>query len=905
MHNKEEKASLANWAAHSKGLVGLFALSALLCSLTSDPRPQQVSQPAAARAASRNKSALLDEDEYSAARKVVATQRPLPRMTSSFNPNDQFLLEAATRVFYGTGPANLSIATHGQDILVTKGQSMVYSDIYIHNYDQLRDLQSAAGPEVDQELCLSQLSNLVRRSERLKRLKYRSDDINLYRLLDTFGHFSSGVLLGNLLFEGMYHECLRLEIREHPEGEPVGTRYCLAKLSHADWNQVDLYDVNKLKMGVCLPRSCDSLDYKSKFSLVKQLLASQTRPMDQGEFLLESLYCLPDELSPMRSIVSSPKACATLVALCAWIALVLHATRRHSQLVGAGAKWNEKLVRRSSSSFGLTTGLSGSRVGPNSANEQQLETSHSRLEQFYSLLSITNNLKSLLNTSKQSSLLESNSREASGARPAVDLSCIEGIKVIAMCYIIMGHVLMCVSILLSNARELASASSLAFYLAYLVPAFAVNCFFTITGLLTAYLIFKQNTGSPSSLVAPNRWAALVAYRYLRIMPLYALVVLYSKTLAKFTGAGPLWDYGTSSLSQRRTCELEPWSRTLLFGANFAPPLEHCIPAGWYLANDFQFALVAPPLLALVHKWPRLGKRLLVALILAGSCAGFWSIFSRHELDVRPIARFAPNGFKTYTSQFSSNYTQPQYRIPAFLIGLLVGLRLFEYEQSKDDDNKKKDGGDEKQRLNGCNNEIEVRHRAGWSEMFKKNGIWLASALVVFCCLTPPIAALLTFERSTARLLVALVIPSYHVFLATATACYVMLATTGHVNKTLASILSAPAWKPLSRLSLSALLVNVEVINYFVQSSSSTHHTSNLYLVALNMFCIVATYAVATVVCVLFEAPIRGALNALLAHLMAKQSVSGGKSAMERKSANCGQESAERAAVPKRKQSGQL
>lgn len=805
-------------------------------------------------------------------------EESLPVLTKSFNPDVPDQLGACEDIFHRPDQmqGRVTVAEFGLMTMIAKMHSKVYNDIFLHHYDSPLELKLAAGPEVDQERCLSHLRELIKRAELSLAEGYRSRDVNLYQLLDTFGKYSSGIFVGRSFFEGMYHECKRLRIRMGPD-ESLGTRYCLAKLKHLDWPQVDRFDLAHLKAAVCLPESCDSLDYKDKFQLIHKLLFLQTTLAESNATRFTGLYCLPDEASPLRSVGRSTATWLTLLALALWLLLLLAATYKdHLSAAGCCVELDSK------SAFGLSKGL-----GVGSRRE-----AGGRFLRLVRILSITNNLRLLFDTSKRSALMMSYSarseptgagrarsgadetasdrgdRKLAGPRELVDLRCIEGVKVISMCYVIMGHVLMCSTSLVVNGREMSANNFMAFIVANLVPAFAVNSFFAITGILTSYLLFRQ--GEAGSLASrPARWLALAAYRYLRIMPMYALVVLYAKHLARFAGSGPLWDYGTSVLGQRRACSLEPWSTTWLFAANFLPALDHCIPSAWYLANDFQFFLITPILLAPLHRWPRLGRRLLAGGALAGLLAGFYSIFSSPVDDLRPIATFAPHGFKTYVSHFSANYSQPQYRIPAYLVGLLIGHNLYTYERDRlhrserQADEKRPEGG-------AVEGEPEEENPADCSDSFKRLAVPISPFLILACCLTPVIGSRLPFSKPAARLMVALITPSYHILFALAVGLFIRLATTGQANSWLTAFLAAPHWKPLARLSLSTVLINVEVINYIIQSNTSLYYFNNLYLVSLNLVCILATYLVSLVVCLLFEAPLRGALNELLAICMSKR-----------------------------------
>lgn len=917
--------------------------------------------------------------------------------------------------------------------MIAKHLSMVYTDVAIHRYDSYEDLKASNGQDSDQDQCVRQLGQMVDRADKLRQQKYTSRDLNIFRVLDVFGRPPAGFIVGSTSWLGHYEECLHLEIEGQTPSERLPTRYChaLVKLRHWPKSGPMAEDLMP-SLGVCLPKSCDSTNYKNKFELIKRLVEFNFRQLDQDEIIFESLYCLPEEDSPLRSISQSPKSLATACGFGIWIAVLIYATikyelyrierkrlRREARLVqgltGPDSRSNSPLEE--TKAVGLSMGFdmkssqgAGQKLDPVMAYVAERERHNSRYIKIYKSLSIINNLKLLFNTSKVSSLMSKTTKDNETAaeqdareleslladKPIIDLRALEGIKVICMAYVIMGHVLMCLTMCIKNGRDLAVSTSPSFFIANLVPAFAVNSFFTVTGLLTSYLLFKQNK-SHSLFGSPLKWLAFMLYRYLRIMPMYIIVILYTKFLSRYAGSGPLWDYGTSATGQRQACENEPWLWTLLFGANFKPPLEHCIPSAWYLANDFQFFMVTPIFLSILHSNPKLGKRVLSFGMLAGYLAGFWSIINSDVEDLRPVARFMPHGFKTYVSHLSFNYTRPQYRIPAYFCGLLVGFLLHNFEQDKlgwlkrqqvkrrletekqakeareeeernqdqlqhnptlveqgdsvelddediplgedvdlnlsdsamadedeterqdcaspdinfDDDNDfepntPEDGKtaiepvDEniEETKNDVNETDEVPisqdHKAQvsqnvsqstgeltkpdqddpepiWSPILIEHGTSISLLFISLCCVTPLIGSRLPFNKFFAKLMVAFIMPSYHVLFSISIGIYLLLATTGHANKLITGLLSASLWKPFARLSLCAVLLNVEVINYLVQTNTETQTINTIYQFSFDLFAIVCTYIVATITCVLFEAPMRAALNHLLGYFMGKLS----------------------------------
>lgn len=788
--------------------------------------------------------------------------------------------------------------------LTAKLQSSIYTDLLTHHYDNFDELNQSGGPKINQELCLNQLEYFIKRVEKIKEHNYRTNDIDFYMLIDSFGRRGHGLLTGNSVWLGDYNECLKRDVFDL-NNEKVDLRYCVLNLKFHDWTQEDTATrLIAFKMGVCLPKSCDSRMYKNKYTLVEKLANAAISSHDLNGFYVYSLYCLPDNESNLRIWYKHPKVVLTVTLLVGWIALLVYSTYKYEHHIEEEAKAKD-----------IADEISGIKV----CSDSKTMPAHKELEVrqgnvmigIYKALSIKVNVKNLFNTSNKSSLLDvqqnsaksSETNQPDGVKegsdnnklPIIDLNSLESIKVICMWYVILGHVLMCTTMVMDNGRNMASTTSISWFTANLTPAFAVNSFFCITGLLTSYLLFKTNQ-IENIMKRPIGWLGLIMYRYFRILPLYLIVVLYLKNVAKFTGSGPLWDYGTSSISQRRICERESILWTLLFGANFKSPFKHCIPSAWYLADDFQFFLVTPIFLSVLYKNKKLGTRLLILSIVIGYLAGIASIYMTDFDNLLPIAKFMPHGLKTYVTFFNQSYVQPQYRIPAYLIGLLAGFILHTYEHDKlvfnssreaklkklkrrhskvlDDKittivEREEEEGKDSVDQNTTTKDNGRQHAPDWPDSFKRYGLLLSAFCIAICFASPLIATRLPLNKFFARLVVAFIMPSYHVLFSIAVAIYILLSSTGHTNKLSTLILSSPLWKPFARLSLSVVLINIEVINYFIQTHSYTLNINDKALFVINLSSIFVTYIVAIIVCTLFEAPLRGMSNLTLSYVMKK------------------------------------
>lgn len=717
--------------------------------------------------------------------------------------------------------------------LYVQSHSTEYSFMDIHHYNSFQDLKQAAGPQVNQAKCIRELTYLNKRLEREASLKSRSRDLRLLQLMDTYGRMPPGYFLGNFLWEGSYRECLSLKIDTEERDSPTSTRYCIAHLKNRAWPEAVNNDVISIQSGVCLPASCDSMNYKNKLKLVGSLLEFNEREVDKKELEVSGLYCLPDERSPMRSVLASPRTLITLVAITCWLLVLAYATVKDY-------------------------------------NSKSLETETDSSAEVLRSLSVTRNLRKLFRISTAKAEREQQVKEAEKERAIVDLNIIEGIKVVAMCYVILGHVLMITTGGIIDGRRLCDNTS--FTIANMAPAFAVNSFFAITGILTSYLLFKQ---AGSNILKARTWIGLIVLRYIRIMPLYLFAVAYAKTIAKYTNSGPLWDYATSEESQRRICEQESWLWTLLFAANLKKPLEHCIPGGWYLANDFQFAIITPIFLISLYKYPNFGRKLLLGVAALGYLGCIVSIMRVESLrDMTPIAQFKPHGFKAVLGHLTSSYTMPQYRIPAYLVGLYIGHLLYTFElmagraSALTKESLKKQPQDLNPKLLESTCSDDEQQAYDWPEVFKTYCVPLCGAAVVICGMVPFIASVIPFNQTWARIAVSLMTPSFHLIFSLATGLFVLsqASATGANRYAIARVLAAPLWKPFARLSLCALLVNVEVIIYIVQGREHLHPLTSQYLWSINLLAVIATYCVSIVVCVLVESPLRVAINYLIARV---------------------------------------
>lgn len=752
-----------------------------------------------------------------------------------------------------TGELNLT--DYFNDLVLVRKVTNVFDLIDNAKYDYFDELKASqqafdyddikSNGQSNQKIqgeCLKQLDRFVARASKVLNATENGDivdDYNMLLLLDSFGQLGAGLSGTLLTWTGDYDSCREVKIRD-PNGQVAdsATRFCWAGLKPEGAGPDQL-----IMSGLCLPIACDSSNFGNKFELLLELARLRVPILKRVNLSLDRLYCLPDEKSPLRSMQNSMPTMIFACMIFAWLSFLIYCTIKF-----------RKTSKKSSfyASFAIDNNLrSLFKLQADSDNENDHENQNNN-----------NN-----NNSNQEDNKKINNKSSDNQ---IDFSCLGGIKVLCSSYIILGHVMMCLTIIIKEGRSLIREPAV-YVLSNQMPAFAVNPFFCITGLLTCYQILQQNKHS-KFLYKTGNWLAITVFRYIRIMPIYLLVIAYAKLMAKYTNNGPYWDYATSDKSMRRRCEQESWLATLMFMANFKHPFDHCIPSAWYLANDFQFFLITPILLCLLDWRPRLGRLALKLGTLASFISGFASIYlTSPETDLSPIAKFQPHGFKVYLTHLTNNYTYPQNRVSSYLIGLLLGHELYLYiekrrsqaqikpEKNIDEAEDTSESQQKQQHISTNSGSCDIEPEFWWSKYAMKSSLLAISLLWII----PKLGARLPLNAWQSRFLFSFIMPAYHILISFSIGALILTIATGKRRNLLTEILSANFWKPLSRMSLAVVLINIEVINYIIQGQRHSIHFDNHKLIMYLLYSLFSVYLFAIPFTVLFEAPLRNLLNLAL------------------------------------------
>ncbi|XP_054259422.1 nose resistant to fluoxetine protein 6-like [Macrosteles quadrilineatus] len=250
------------------------------------------------------------------------------------------------------------------------------------------------------------------------------------------------------------------------------------------------------------------------------------------------------------------------------------------------------------------------------------------------------------------------------------ITCLNGLRVIAMLWVIIGHrTLHLLSFPSLRYRAIPEMIDVLEMAPIENTQLSVEIFFLMSGVLVAYGLFRYlDKGKKFNLVQ------FYVYRYLRLTPTLAALVLLQATILRRATDGPLWrrmfyDY-------QHNCQTNWWS-TLLYIANYVNPVSMCVPQAWYLCADFQLYVLSPLVLLPLWRRPRVGLTITAVLATLTTVAALINAYTEElkaggavTLDRRTEVNNTKDYIITHLRAFS------------FLLGLALGYLLFLIKKGK-------------------------------------------------------------------------------------------------------------------------------------------------------------------------------------------------------------------------------
>ena len=316
-----------------------------------------------------------------------------------------------------------------------------------------------------------------------------------------------------------------------------------------------------LILGLCVPSSCTR---QSIASIVHELFKA-------GNFTPDSLHCSNDRSNEQNGLSSGTVAICIIISLLALLVLIGTIVDVTVQIYLNANKKAKVLANghSDSSSESLKKDISLNSV------DQLLQslTKKMPLVMLVAEFSAIRTLKHIFTIRQE--------REESFAF-------INGIRVLSLFWVILGHAFVFNMYFISNSFDLLSATRNIFFQFITSGVFSVDTFFLLSGFLTAVLFVRQ---ARKEKISCRLMTLYYVHRYLRLTPTFILVMFVSIYLTPYFGHGPL--YPTQQGFESEGCRNGYWWTSFLYIGNLIKPENTCLGVTWYLFNDMQFHWIAP------------------------------------------------------------------------------------------------------------------------------------------------------------------------------------------------------------------------------------------------------------------------------------------------------------------------
>ncbi|XP_061380661.1 uncharacterized protein LOC116768464 [Danaus plexippus] len=243
------------------------------------------------------------------------------------------------------------------------------------------------------------------------------------------------------------------------------------------------------------------------------------------------------------------------------------------------------------------------------------------------------------------------------------LLCLDGIRALSMIWIIFSHSFSTQMFIMNPIDSLKWVTS---YKAILIVAgtISVDTFFMLSGLLIVYTAARKLSGA--QLLKNLHWFYL--NRLLRMFPILALCVLLDATLFNHVADGPFWGQVAGNADRCKSF----WWTALLHIQNYLNCYNLCLGHSWYLSVDVQLHILSPLILFWVLNKERTVAWSALIFAMLGILIAATAYNFMKEL---PSSTFMPTRTHEAMNYVVFYYTNTLTRAPPFIVGMIFGYLL--------------------------------------------------------------------------------------------------------------------------------------------------------------------------------------------------------------------------------------
>ncbi|XP_035828402.1 O-acyltransferase like protein [Aplysia californica] len=631
------------------------------------------------------------------------------------------------------------------------------------------------------------------------------------QFLDAAGKPGPSITQLRINFVGNYKQCRAIKVPADPQQNSTGFsgQYAVLKVALGKPSATPSPFMLMVQLGVCVPDTCSELELTELFSETVGLFNSSV------------LTVLPVEIRNSDREVTTATV-ISIVVLAIIIIFVFLGTSLDIFLVQR-PRWQLEAQAQKDGMVSNTEKPIAQEYHPiegQDSVQSQMEDRESTplLDKF--LPPPTRNVSGMMTEFLLAfSAYTNGAKVLNTSQAAGSLSAIHGIRFLSLTWVILGHLYVFGITDIANAADVLGLLQRWTFDAVSNAFVSVDTFFTLSGLLTAYMTIREMKRSGWKI----NWPMFFFHRFWRLTPPYMLTLLLVLGLQRFMGSGALWT--TSQPADKAFCEKNWWTN-LLYVNNIVNQKEACFAHTWYLANDMQFFILSPLMLIpfYFHAYAGLAASLVI-LLISWITTGVLS--TQHEWKANFIDAF--NGASNITDNplegFYDYYEVPWCRIGPFIIGILAGYLLAVNHG--------------KIRMNKYVNLF------GWA-------IAVAMGLVIVYGLDGDISGRAPLSVGEAAFYNTCARSAWG-----ACVCWVIISCASGYGGFVNTILSWSPFVTLGRLSYMAYLIHPSVISVYFGNMDQLFYVNDLNIAVTFMGIVFMTYMVSFVLMLGLESPMIG------------------------------------------------
>ena len=516
-------------------------------------------------------------------------------------------------------------------------------------------------------------NSLTNCSQELSRFWNNSNYATRAAYLDSFGKVGAGILTGNVIYLGYYDQCIDIG----------NTDYCLFPFDVTlTMNTTGSVSTIPFEFGMCFPSSCDSSDFYELFFIDSddEVFYNNSYTVNAMNYMVDVQVSIEytEPRCPWRDLDWTTSSIIMLTVCVLFIVLVIIGTAVDVLLwfitdifPNLFLTETELSVTATDSKF-CKVKKSINNDKPSDNEDEPFINTKSKLKANQSMAE-TRCIEFLKDLILSFSLYKTIPVIVNTHQPANAITNINGMRVISMFWVILGHTFMWGAGhgVVSNVKEAMDTYPNRFLYQLVDNGFiAVDNFFVLSGLLMSYLSIREMERHQGKFP----FVFFYIHRYLRLSPAYYFALFFNFKVLPYVGSGPYWLLGNV-----HRCE-KYWWTNMLYINNFYPTIfsDQCYGVTWYLANDMQFFIIAPIFVLLLYHFWEIGLSMIVGIMLAsiaviGTLAGIDN--SNANIIIGNVINNGKRGISMSSFAYSQIYEKPYCRINAFLIGIILGFVL--------------------------------------------------------------------------------------------------------------------------------------------------------------------------------------------------------------------------------------